>query len=174
MTDVRTIGVLLAAALLLAACGSEDRPVLADGSAVSDDGSAITVEGAESAILDEGDDGPAEPAGDAAEAITVAIDVPPDAELAGTAIIALEDVSLADAGSIQIAAVEVPAGNLAAIDNEVEIILPLPLDGTIDVAATVHIDTDESGGFSQGDWISPDLVLVTPETTTVAVTIVPI
>ena len=55
-----------------------------------------------------------------------------------------------------------PVADLVAQDNTVEVFLPLPLDGTIDVTATVHIDIDESGGLSPGDWISNELALVTP------------
>lgn len=160
---------LLVLALPVSACGLTQ----SDGSVVADDVSAVTVAGADSAIEPEGD---ARPEGetDAAGLVSVAVDVPVGTELAGTAIVALEDASLSDVESVEIARVELPAADLAANGNVVEVFLPLPLDGTLDITATVHIDVDENGSFSQGDWISPELTPVNGGDGAVTVTIVPI
>lgn len=142
-----------------AACGSDDPRASVSG----DEASVVTVAGDEAPSFEPGDDRPVEEV-DVASVVTVIVDRPDGVELFGTAIVALEDVSLSDAPSIEIARVEVPTADLAAMNDTVEIFLPLPLDGSIDVTATVHIDTDESGTFSQGDWISPELIPVTPST----------
>lgn len=144
--------------MLAAACGSA-----ADETVVADDASAVTVAGADSAIEEQGDDRPEEET-DAASVVSIMVDLPEGADLAGIAIVALEDVTMADAEAIQIASLELPVDQLAAQNNMVEVFLPLPLDGSVAITATVHIDVDENGSFSQGDWISPDLVPVTTET----------
>lgn len=152
---------LAAAVLLLSACGSTvGEPTVAG--ADSDDGaSAVTVSGADSAIVEEGDDRPEDEA-DAASVVAVTVDVPEGVQLAGTAIVALEDITYSDVESVEIASVKLPVAELLQQDNVVEVFLPLPLDGSVDVTATVHIDVDENGVFSQGDWISPELAMVTP------------
>lgn len=165
----------VAAGLVLAACGSSDRgPVLAGDPGSGDDGSAVAASGADSAIVESGDDRPPEEA-DAATVVLVTVDVPAETELLGTAVVSLEDISYSDTESIEIASVRVPAAELQSQDNKVEVFLPLPLDGSIDVTAAVHIDVDESGTISPGDWISPELAMVAPgEASEVTVSIVPV
>lgn len=169
------IAAAVAAGLLLAACGSSDGgPVLAGEAGAGDDGSAVAASGADSAIVESGDGRPEDEV-DAATVVVVTIDVPPEIELAGLAVVSLEDISYADEESVEIATVRVPAADLRNQDNQVEVFLPLPLDGSIDVTATVHIDVDESGTVSQGDWISPDLAMVgTGEAASVTVSVVPV
>lgn len=160
--------------LAISACGSSDGESLA--AAEADPGaaaSAETVGGAASGIVDEGDSAPdGEP--DGAAVVAVTIDVPSGVELAGVAIVALEDITVADTEAVEIGRVELPASDLQVLGNEVEVFLPLPLDGSIDVTATVHIDVDENGAVSQGDWISPALSMVTSDSTAVVVEIVQI
>jgi hypothetical protein len=57
---------------------------------------------------------------------------------------------------------ELSVAQLVSQSMAVELFTPVPLDGSIDVTATVHIDVDENGAFSQGDWISPNLASVGP------------
>lgn len=161
----RALAGCVAVVLALSACGSTDEePVVAAAAGTAD---------AESGIVDEGDSQP-EGERDGASVIAVTVDVPSGAVLAGTAIVALEDVTIADVEAIEIGRVELPAADLEAQNNRVELFLPLPLDGSIDVTATVHIDVDENGTFSQGDWISPALAMVTVGTESVTVEIVQI
>lgn len=159
-------GVLLTlATLVLAGCATTDgQPTVAG------DGEGVTAAGADAGIEGGGDERPAEE-GDEPTVISVTVDAPEGVELLGTAVIAVEDVSLADASSIEIARVEVPAAELAG-RSAVDLFVPVPLDGTIEVTATVHIDTDDSGSVSPGDWISPEFVPVGPDTSEVAVSIV--
>lgn len=144
---------------MLSACGGDDPSQTAAG----DEASVVTVADADAPAFEPGDSDNPDEEVDVASVVSVKVDLPDDVELFGVAVVALEDISLADAPSIEIARVEVPVGQLATQDNTVEVFLPLPLDGTIDVTATVHIDVDENGAFSQGDWISPELAMVTPE-----------
>ena len=165
MNITHVIAASVAAGLLLSACGSgpgEDTSAVAAG---GDDAGAD--------IEDTGDDRPATE-DDPATVVLVTVDVPADVQLAGTAVVALEDITHADRPSVEIASVELPAAELQARDDRVELFLPLPLDGSIDVTATVHIDVDENGSVSQGDWISPDLAMVTAGASEVTVTIVPV
>lgn len=147
----------MALSLIGAACASSG-----DDLVTADDASAVTVAGADSAIVAEGD---ARPEGEAdnTSLVSITVDVPEGVQLAGTAIVALEDVTFSDAESVEVARVEVSAADLAARNNQVDLFLPLPLDGSLDIVATVHIDVDENGTFSQGDWISPDLAPVTSQ-----------
>ncbi len=163
---MRTVGALLmVATLMLIGCGTaEGQPTLAD------DGEAVVAAGADAGIEGQGDERPPEEANDPT-VISVTVDAPAGVELSGTAVIAIEDVSLADAPSTEIARVEVPAAQLAG-SSAVDLFVPVPLDGSIEVTATVHIDTDDSGSISPGDWISPELVPVGPDTSEVAVSIV--
>lgn len=166
-----TITVLLCAGILLAGCGSDE-----DETTLSAEGgdAAVVADGADSQIVDGGDpppDGETEPA----SIVNVTVGVPPDTDLAGNAIITLEDVTLVDTESLEIARVEIPISELAAQDHQVEMFLPLPLDGSIEVNAAVHLDIDENGSFSPGDWISPDLAMVTSESAAnIVVDVVPI
>lgn len=149
---------LVAALALLSACGTDGDPTVAG---TGDDASAVTVAGADSAIVEQGDDRPDEEV-DVASVVSVTVDLPPGVELAGTAIVALEDITYADAEAIEIASVELPVAQLIENDHRVDVFLPLPLDGSVEVTATVHIDIDENGVFSTGDWISPELAMVAP------------
>jgi hypothetical protein len=160
MTYVQRAGIVLTA-VLFAACGGDQT----QGTSASGDGATeITVVGEDAPAFEPGDSDNPDEEVDVASVVTVTVDIPADAELFGVAVVALEDVSLADAPSVEIARVEMPVDQLAGQGNKVDVFLPLPLDGTIDVTATVHIDVDENGAFSQGDWISPELAMVTPET----------
>ncbi len=161
----------LVTAGIVTGCGAGgERPTLAAG----DSAEAVVAEGSDSEIVEEGD---ARPDGEpgAASVVEVTVALPPDTDLVGEAVITLEDVSLADTESVEITRVELPIEDLAAQDHRVEVFLPLPLDGSVDVNAAVHLDIDEDGSFSPGDWISPELVLVTPESAAnVVVEVVPI
>lgn len=156
--------VIVAVTLIGAACGSSaDDPEVAAVEG-SDDNTAVTVAGADSGIEEEGDARPDDAGPESPAVVIVTVDVPDEMDRAGLAIVALEDVTLSDVESVEIGRVELPVADLVAQDNTVEVFLPLPLDGTIDVTATVHIDIDESGSLSPGDWISNELAPVTPET----------
>lgn len=144
--------------LIGAACASSS----SDDVVTADDASVVTVAGSDSAIVAEGDSRP-DGEVDNTSLVSVTVDVPEGVQLAGNVIVALEDVTVPEAEAVEVARVELPATNLAAQNNQVDVFLPLPLDGSIDVVATVHIDIDENGTFSQGDWISPDLVPVTSQ-----------
>lgn len=159
MTFLQRAGIVLAA-VTFAACGSDQSQGASIG---SDEASVVTVAGEDAPAFEPGDSDNPEEEVDVASVVTVTVDLPADVELFGVAVVALEDISLADAPSVEIARVEIPVDQLAGQNNTVDVFLPLPLDGTIDVTATVHIDVDENGTFSQGDWISPDLAMVTPE-----------
>lgn len=151
--------------MLLMACGSDDgEPTLADGAGSDDDGaSSVTASGADSQIIEEGDQRPEDEV-DGASVVRVVVELPPDIDLAGNVIVALEDITYSDTEAVEIARLELPVAQLIEQGNQVEMFLPLPLDGSVDVTATVHLDVDENGTFSQGDWISPELAMVTPET----------
>ena len=143
-------------ALVVAACGSDG-----DGVVAGQAGAGVSADGADAAFVDQGDERPDGSEGPVVVSVTV--DVPPEVDLAGTAIVALEDITYSDTESVEISRIELPAADLRSQSDRVELLLPLPLDGSIDVTATVHIDVDESGGFSHGDWISPSLAPVTTE-----------
>ncbi len=98
------------------------------------------------------------------EFVVVTVDLPPGQTLTGTAVVALEDVTLRDAAALELERVELPVEELVANGGRVEVLLPLPLDGSLDINAAVHIDVDQDGLVTSGDWISPDLRLVTPDT----------
>lgn len=167
--NTTTTSLIAGIAMLAAACGSEGDPVT-----VADENSAVTAPDADAGIVEEGDDRPPEEA-DRASVVSVIVDLPIDVELAGTVIVALEDITYADAEGVEIGRVELPVAQLRNQGNRVELFLPLPFDGSVDVTATVHIDVDESGGLSPGDWISPELAMVGADPTTpVTVSIVPI
>ena len=160
MRHVQRAGIVMAA-VVLAACGGDE---VQETSAGSDGATVVTVAGDDAPAFEPGDEDNPDEEVDVASVVTVTVDIPADADLFGVAVVALEDISLADAPSVEIARVEMPVEQLAGQGNTVDVFLPLPLDGTIDVTATVHIDVDENGAFSQGDWISPELAMVTPET----------
>ena len=154
--------VIITALLVLSACGSEGGETLV-GAGSNDGGSEVTVAGADSSFVDEGADQAGSDDGAGPTVVSIKVDVPPDADLAGIAIVTLEDVSYSDVESVEIIRIELPVEDLRSQDDTVELLLPLPLDGSVDVTATAHIDVDESGSFAQGDWISNELALVTPE-----------
>ncbi len=162
---------MLAAGIIVAGCGlSGDDTTVAAG----DGPEAVVATGSDSEVIEEGDRRP-EGENGMASIVNVKVGLPPDTELVGKAIITLEDISLADVESVEIARVELPIAELAAQDHRVEVFLPLPLDGSVEVNAAVHLDIDENGSFSPGDWISPGLALVTSETApNIVVDVVPI
>ncbi len=95
-------------------------------------------------------------------AVNVQLPVAPPAT--GTAVVALADVTRADVEPIELERVEVPMSELVAAGNRVEVFLPVPLDGSLDIAANAAIDVDGDGLIGPGDWASTELVLITPET----------
>ena len=165
------IATLFVAGTILVGCGTAgDDPTLTAG----DGPEAVVAEGSDSQVVEEGDQRPEGESGPAS-VVEVTVGLPPDTELVGKAIITLEDISLADTESVEIARVEMPIAELAAQDHRVQVFLPLPLDGSVDVNAAVHLDIDENGSFSPGDWISPGLALVTPESASnIVIDVVPI
>lgn len=88
-----------------------------------------------------------------ANQVLVKVTVPAGAELKGTAIISLEDTIVSDTDSVVISTVKVSAEELAN-GAEVPVFLPLPLDANVEIAVTVHIDIEDSGSLSTGDFIS--------------------
>ena len=149
---------IAAIVLVAVACGdgtADDVAASSDGDGVA----AVTAPGADSGFVDEGDQTPAE-SGDLS-VVSVTVDLPADVELAGRAIVTLEDVTYSDIDAAEIARVELTAADLRTRGDTVDVVVPLPLDGTVDINAAVHLDVDESGTLSQGDWISSELAPVT-------------
>lgn len=103
------------------------------------------------------------------EKVTVMIVIPEGKKLTGTAIITLEDITLQDAQSVELASVITPASKL--INDQITVEVPIDLrlvnpDAIVNVA--VHIDSDDSGDLSNGDWISDSLVSVITNATMIA------
>ena len=134
------------AALLLAACSSGEP----EGPDAIDAGFAPA-----------GDEEPDSFAEEDSPFVTVLVDLPSDQSLEGLAIVVLEDVSYASVSARELFRVELRVSELRTQGNMVDVYLPVPLDGDIAVNVSVHIDTDTDGAISQGDWISPNNVLVT-------------
>jgi hypothetical protein len=153
--------------LLLSACGGQE----AGSDSAQTAGSEL---GSESDLLPADGSGPE---GDAIgpTTVSVVVELPAGQTLNGMAIVALEDVSYADVPATELGRVELPVTELRDQGAKVDIFLPLPLDGSTDVNATVHIDVDGNGEVSEGDWMSTEMVLVTGFAgTTVSVPIVQI
>jgi hypothetical protein len=165
------VALLLSVGVGVGACGSASGPIDADAQANS--GAEVTAAGTDSPFVNDGD-GDITPASDPdpGRLVRVTVEAPPEAGLAGRVIITLEDVSLSDVPSSVISRVELPAAELQTQANTVDVYLPLPLDGSVDVNAAVHVDVDESGTVSMGDWISSTLVVVSPDSTEVVVPVV--
>jgi hypothetical protein len=83
-----------------------------------------------------------------------------DETLAGMVIVALEDVSFADVPSAELGRVEMPVSDLRDQGSKVDFFLPIPLEESADVNASVHVDVDGDGQLSEGDWTSPEIVPV--------------
>ena len=163
---MRTIATLtLTSMLLLSACSSQDGDVTAE-----ETGSEVMASEGEAGFIDEGDD-PPEGDDQSPLVLSIKVDAPPGADLAGTTIVALEDVTLSDTEAIEIARVELPTAELRSQGDQVDLVLPLPLDESINVTATVHVDIDESGTLSQGDLVSPSAVPVSAESVATGLTI---
>lgn len=96
--------------------------------------------------------------------VAVNVQLPTAPPTTGTAVVALADVTRADVEPIELERVELPMSELAAAGNRVEVFLPVPLDGSLDIAANAAIDVDDDGLIGVGDWASTELVLITPET----------
>jgi hypothetical protein len=156
---------VLASTLLLPACSGRDGSDESEGV-----GPEVTASGADAGFVDEGDD-PPEGDDQSPLVLTIRIDAPPGADLAGTTIVALEDTTQSDTEVAEIARLELPTEELRSQGDQVELLLPLPLDGSIEVATTVHIDVDESRSQSQGDWVSPGKIPVTAESAASGLTI---
>ncbi|MEL7156972.1 MAG: hypothetical protein AAFN30_10275 [Actinomycetota bacterium] len=149
---------VLAAALFASGCSSSLDPDPEIGSGVS---STTVIDGVEF-DTEQADQAEADPA--ITDFVLVKVQLPADQALTGTVIVALEDVSLADAAPIELERVEMPVNDLIVAGGEVEVFLPVPLDGSLDINASAHVDVDQDGAISAGDWISTELVLVTPAT----------
>jgi uncharacterized lipoprotein YbaY len=144
----RIAGSLAAAGLALAAaaCGQDAEATNTLGASDSD-----------LVPADAGDSG-----GDAIGPTTVSvlIELPADETLAGMVIVALEDVSFADVPSAELGRVEMPVSDLRDQGSKVDFFLPIPLEESADVNASVHVDVDGDGQLSEGDWTSPEIVPV--------------
>lgn len=91
--------------------------------------------------------------------VMVTIALPAGHVLTGKAIITLEDISVQDAASVKLASISIPASTL--IDDQYTVAVPIDLglvkpDTSVNVA--VHIDSDNNGLLSEGDWISDSIV----------------
>ena len=152
------------AALLLAACSSGESEAVLTGD---------TGEDGDSGFAPSGDAVPEDVVEDDAALITVVVELPSDQLLEGMVIVALEDISYADVSSPELGRVELSVSELRSQGNAVDIFLPVPLDGNVEVNAAVHIDIDMDGVISTGDWISPNIVRVSSFTgLTVSVAVV--
>lgn len=162
------------AALLLASCSSGDSEIVGG----ADLGSSAVDRTGESGFTASQDIDPeagSEMAGSEKDSpfVTVVVELPANGLLIGTAIIALEDITYTDVAAPELDRIELPVSDLRSQGNMVDLYLPVPLDGQTEVNASVHIDTDSDGAITQGDWISPNIVLVSSFTgSTVVVTIV--
>ena len=93
--------------------------------------------------------------------VMVTISVPEGKTLSGTAIITLEDITIQDTPSVQLATVRVPASTLAYALPTVAIPVDLrSINSDTNVNVAVHIDSDNDGLLSNGDWISDSIVNV--------------
>lgn len=135
--------------------------------AVGDD----AAEPADGIILDEEDEGEGfdtDQGDEAPEPVTdfvlVNVELPADQALAGTMVVALADVTQVDAPPVELERIEVSVNDFVAGGSRTQVFLPVPLDGSLDIAATAHVDTDSDGTINAGDWISVEQVLVTPDT----------
>jgi len=93
--------------------------------------------------------------------VIVTIAVPEGNTLTGTAIITLEDITVQDAPSLPLASVSTAVS--ALMDAQATIAIPIDLslvDSKADVNVAVHIDADDDGVVSNGDWISDSIVNV--------------
>ena len=150
------------AALLLAACSSGESEAVPTDDAGEDGDAGVA-----------GDVIPEDVAEDDAVLITVMVELPSDQLLEGMVIVALEDISYADVISPELGRVELSVSELRSQGDAVDIYLPVPLDGDVEVNAAVHIDVDMDGVISTGDWISPSIVRVSSFTgLTVSVAII--
>ena len=152
------------AAVLLAACSSGESEAVLSSEAGQD---------TDAGFAPSSDATPQDVADNDAPLITVVVELPSDQLLEGMVIVALEDISYTDVSSPELGRVELSVSELRSQGNRVEIYLPVPIDSGIDINASVHIDSDRDGTISTGDWISPDIVLVSAFTgLTVSVAIV--
>ena len=91
----------------------------------------------------------------------VTISVPESEILSGTAIVTLEDVTVQDTPSVSLAKVNVPASTFAHALPTIAIPIDLKsINSDTDVNVAVHIDSDNDGLLSNGDWISDSIVNV--------------
>lgn len=157
------------AALLLASCSSGDSEIVGG----ADLGSSAVDRTGESGFTASQDTDPEAGSEEDSPFVTVVVELPANGLLIGTAIIALEDITYTDVAAPELDRIELPVSDLRSQGNMVDLYLPVPLDGQTEVNASVHIDTDSDGAITQGDWISPNIVLVSSFTgSTVVVTIV--
>jgi len=93
--------------------------------------------------------------------VIVTIAVPEGETLAGTAIITLEDITMQDAPAVQLASVSAEASSLTHSLPTITIPIDLSLvNAGADINVAVHIDSDNDGRLSNGDWISDTIVNV--------------
>jgi len=96
-------------------------------------------------------------ASDAEVAVTIA--VPEGTSLTGTAIVTLEDIALQDVPSVTLAEVSVATSTFKLAQPTVIVPIDLQLiTARTEVNVAVHIDADDDGLLSDGDWISDTLV----------------
>jgi len=91
--------------------------------------------------------------------VVVTIAVPAGNALSGTAIVSLEDITVQDAPAVQLASVSVDVSSLQR--TEPTIVIPINLrhiTAKTDINVAVHIDADNNGLLSEGDWISDSIV----------------
>lgn len=106
------------------------------------------------------EEGLAGSSGDDAE-VVVTVVVPEGETLTGTAIITLQDITLQDAPSVELARETASASTLGSDQTQVAVPVDLSVvkpNASINVA--VHIDADDDGSFSNGDWISDSVTNV--------------
>ncbi|MEM9131832.1 MAG: hypothetical protein AAF962_09285 [Actinomycetota bacterium] len=162
-----TIGSALAATLLLVATGCSfgggDGTALDVGAPVSAPETTVAT-GPASVAFDRIQADVAAPDPGLIDFVAVNVQLPTAPPETGTAVVALADVTRADGEPIELERIEMPMSELIAAGNRVEVFLPVPLDGSLDIAANAAIDVDTDGLIGPGDWASTELVLITPET----------
>ncbi|MEM8926178.1 MAG: hypothetical protein AAGD35_21960 [Actinomycetota bacterium] len=155
MTALRNAGAVIGAvALLITACGGDNSEtvVVPTTTADAEGGISFDTEQADQAVPSEGE----------FDFVTVVVELP-EGVVDGTVAVVLEDITLADAEALELERVEMTTAELIEREGRVDVLLPVPLDGTLDLNAAVHVDVDNDGTVTAGDWVSPALSLVTPD-----------
>lgn len=93
--------------------------------------------------------------------VIVTIIVPEGTELTGTAIITLEDITFQDQPSVELAKASAPASALLNAQSTIAVPFDLQvIDPKATINVAVHIDADNSGTITDGDWLSDSIVIV--------------